>query len=226
MFSPENFFNLTSIQISSSIIVFNILFAFILEAFIAFVYKKTHSGISYSSSFVSTIVLMGVISSVVMMVVQHNLAGAVGLIGAFSLIRFRTIIKETRDIAFVFFSLAVGVAIGTNNYSIAVIATLLVSAVAFVLAKFRFGSIIKSDFILTFILPFENTDESYKGIFSKFLSYSELLHIKTIDNISQEYAFEIRVKNNFSVDQFISNLKSISKINNIDVISSSSDVEY
>lgn len=226
MFTPENFFNLTSIQISSAIIVFNILFAFVLEAFIAFVYKKTHSGISYSSSFVSTIVLMGVISSVVMMVVQHNLAGALGLIGAFSLIRFRTIIKETRDIAFVFFALSIGVAVGTNNYSIAVIATLLVSAIAFALMRFRFGSITKSDFILTFILPLGSTEEMYKDIFSKFLNYKELLHIKSIGEADQEYAFEIRVKKDFSADQFISSLKTVPRINNLEVISSSSSVEY
>ena len=66
----------------------------------------------------------------------------------------------------------------------------------------------------------------YKDIFSKFLNYKELLHIKSIDGADQEYAFEIRVKKDFSADQFISSLKAVPRINNIEIISSSSSVEY
>jgi len=76
-----------------------------------------------------------------MMVVQNNLIGAFALLGAFSLIRFRTILKETRDIAFVFFALVIGVAVGTSNYSIALIGTIFVSIVILLFNKYNIGSI-------------------------------------------------------------------------------------
>ncbi len=225
MFSPENFFNLTSIEISSAVIVFNILFSFALVFFIAWVYKKTHSGISYSSSFVMTIILMGVIATVIMMVVQHNLIGAVGLLGAFSLLRFRTIIKDTRDIAFVFFSLAVGVAIGTNNYTIALLATIIISLIIFFLTKIRFGSVLKDDFILTFNLPVDSISK-YENVFSEFLGFHDLLHIKSFGDNKQEYAFNLRLKKDKNIRDFLKKLDSIKELESIEVVSVNSSAEY
>jgi uncharacterized membrane protein YhiD involved in acid resistance len=226
MFTPENFFNLTTMEISSVIIVFDIMFAFVLGLFIGWTYKKTHTGISYSSTFVTTIVLMDVIAAVVMLVIQNNLVGAVGLIGAFSFIRFRTIIKDTRDIAFLFFSLAIGVAVGTSNYPIAIWATLLVSAMIFALNKFNFGSMAKGDFILTFILPAGASSALYDPIFSEFLDHSETLHVKSLGTEKQEHAFEIKVHKNKSLNDFIARLRAIPAIESEEIISSSSSVEY
>ncbi len=225
MFTPENFFNLTQIQISSAIVVFNILFTFVLVFFIAWVYKKTHHGISYSVSFVSSIVLMGVISSVVMMTVSHNLIGAVGLLGAFSLLRFRTIIKDTRDICFIFFSLAVGVSVGTNNYSIALLATIFISAIVFLLAKIKFGSFVKKDFILTFSLP-RGSSNLYNQVFFDFFDSYEFLHAKSFGENKQEYAFGFKLRKNKSIDDFLARLKSIDGIEDTEIISSSSSVGY
>src|SRR3989344_4088557 len=124
-----NFYNLTSTELSSAIIVFNILLAFGCAAVVVWVYRLTHRGLSYSQSFLVTLFMVGGISSVVMMVVQQNIVGAFALLGAFSLIRFRTIVKDTRDIAFVFFALAIGVAVGTNNYAIAVVSVVFIRVV-------------------------------------------------------------------------------------------------
>ncbi|MFC1756620.1 DUF4956 domain-containing protein [Patescibacteria group bacterium] len=225
MFSPENFFNLTSIELSSTIIVFNILFSFVLVFFIAWIYKRTHSGISYSSSFVFTIVLMGVVSTVIMMVVSHNLIGAVGLLGAFSLLRFRTIIKDTRDIAFVFFSLAIGVAVGTNNYTIALLATILVSLIIIFLTKIRFGSALKEDFVLTFNLP-GGSSNVYSKVFSNFFKSHELLHVKSFGEDRQEYAFSFILQKDKILDDFLKELKVINDIAGVEIISINSSVEY
>src|SRR3990167_777280 len=108
----DNFLFLAETETSAAIIVINLIFVFLLELVIAWVYRKTHRTLSYSQSFVGTIILMGIIASLIMMVVTENIVGAFALLGAFSLIRFRTIMKETRDIAFVFFALAIGVAVG------------------------------------------------------------------------------------------------------------------
>ena len=104
----NNLFGIASVEISPAVIALNIIFSFLLQIAIAAVYKKTHKGLSYSSSFISTTVMVGVLGTVIMMIVRNNLIGAFALLGAFSLIRFRTILKETRDIVFVFFALVVG----------------------------------------------------------------------------------------------------------------------
>ena len=109
---------------SVSVVLLNIIYSFILGLFISFVYMKTHRGISYSQSFVHTLVFVNLIATVVMMVIGNNLARAFGLVGALSIIRFRTVVKDTKDTAYVFFSLVIGMAIGTGAYLIAILGTL------------------------------------------------------------------------------------------------------
>ena len=97
-------------------IVVNLFVAAILGLFISVVYKNTHRGLSYSQSFMVTIILVTVIVSMVMMVIGNNIARAFALVGALSIIRFRTVVKDTKDTAFVFMALAAGMAAGTSSY--------------------------------------------------------------------------------------------------------------
>ena len=96
-------------------IIFNIVFAFIIGLIIASIYKKNHRELSYSASFTFTLVLLTVAGSILMMIVGNSLARAFSLFGAFSIIRFRTAVKEAKDIAYVFIALIIGMAVGTNN---------------------------------------------------------------------------------------------------------------
>ena len=124
-------------------VVFNSLVAFILGLFIAYTYKKTHQGLSYSQSFVLTIIFVTIIIGFVMMVIGNSLARAFALVGALSIIRFRTVVKDTKDTAYVFMALAVGMGAGTGNYFIAVYATAFMSGVAWILYKFNFWATIE-----------------------------------------------------------------------------------
>lgn len=102
--------------------------SFVLCSLIGLVYRTTHRGISYSQTYVQTLVMMGMIIPVVMLVVGSNIARAFALVGALSIIRFRNAIKETRDVGFIFFAMAIGMAIGARFYLLAIIATLALSA--------------------------------------------------------------------------------------------------
>ena len=114
-------------------ILVNLLVAAILGLFISVVYKNTHRGLSYSQSFIVTIILVTVIVSMVMMVIGNNIARAFALVGALSIIRFRTVVKDTKDTAFVFMALAAGMAAGTSSYFLAIVGTGVISSVAFLL---------------------------------------------------------------------------------------------
>ena len=117
-------------------VVLSIVLSFVLTAFVGWTYMRTHKGASYTQSYVQTLVLMGMVVSVIMLVVGSNIARAFSLVGALSIIRFRNAIKETRDVGFVFFAMAIGMATGTRFYTLAVVATLVISLVIFLMSRF------------------------------------------------------------------------------------------
>ena len=138
-------------------IILNLVLAFFLGLLISWVYKKTHKGLSYSQSFMITNIFVTVIVSMVIMIIGNNLARAFALVGALSIIRFRTVVKDTKDTAYIFWSLASGMATGTGSYFLAISGNLIITIIAFVLHKSNFGSIIKSEFILQFRIDSEKS---------------------------------------------------------------------
>lgn len=224
-----DFFNLTRTEFSAAIIIFNILLSFALQLVILWVYKKTHKGLSYSQSFLFTLVIIGVLGSVIMMVVQNNLIGAFALLGAFSLIRFRTIVKDTRDVAFVFFALAIGVAVGTSNYSIALIATTMLSGIILIMARYSLGITNGSNaigYVLTLSASNELDIEKLKEVLSLHSQTPDLLHAKYREGRGAHYAFSINVKDESGLHILESELKRMDKIDRFEFITSKHSTEY
>ena len=110
-------------------IIINLILSFVLGVIISLVYKKTHKGLSYSQSFMITNIFIAVIVCMVIMIIGNNLARAFALVGALSIIRFRTVIKDTNDIAYIFWSLAAGMGAGTGSYFLSVAGTALLIVV-------------------------------------------------------------------------------------------------
>src|SRR6185312_8263648 len=111
--------------------------SFVLSAMIGWVYRFTHRNVSYSQSYVQTLVILGMIISLIMLVVGSNIARAFALVGALSVIRFRNAIKETRDVGFIFLVMGIGMACGTRFYTLAVIATVAICLVVIVMQRFN-----------------------------------------------------------------------------------------
>ena len=108
--------------------------------FIALVYRFTHKGPSYSQSLVQTLVLTGLVTTLIMIVIGSNIARAFSLVGALSIIRFRNAVKETRDVGYIFFAMAIAMACGTRFYAIGILATTTISSVMILLYFFNFGA--------------------------------------------------------------------------------------
>lgn len=117
----------------------NLLVALVCGMIIAMVYRITYKGPSYSTTFVNSLVLLCMITAVVILVIGNNLARAFGLVGAMSIIRFRTAVRDTQDIIFIFFSLTIGMAAGVGLVEVAIIATLLISTIIMLLVFTGFG---------------------------------------------------------------------------------------
>jgi len=224
-----NFYNSIGTEFSAALTVFNILLSFALQLIVLWIYKRTHRGLSYSQSFLFTLVIIGVLGTVIMMVVQNNLIGAFALLGAFSLIRFRTIVKETRDVAFVFFSLALGVAVGTSNYSIAIISAILITAIIHFMWKFGWGVSQKSDglgFVITMTTDKPLNVEHVISEISKFGTDEEVLHAKYSTERGGHYAFSAHLRSYEVLEPLRSELQKQSGVNNLEFITTRHTVEY
>lgn len=106
---------------------------------IAITYQATHRGTSYAQTFIHALFLMGLCSGVVMMIIGSNVARAFSLVGALSIIRFRTAVKDVRDTAYLFFAIIVGMGAGTGFYLLTVVFTLIACTVMYLLFKLRFA---------------------------------------------------------------------------------------
>lgn len=121
-------------------LVYAFTLALICTLIIATVYRWTHKGIGYSQSYVHSLVLTSLVTTVIMIVIGSNIARAFSLVGALSIIRFRNAIKETKDVGYIFFAMGVAMACGTRFYGIAIVATLGICAVMILLGVFNFGA--------------------------------------------------------------------------------------
>jgi uncharacterized membrane protein YhiD involved in acid resistance len=121
-------------------VLISLLLAFVLGQALAWVYYATHTGLSYSRNFVQSLVLITVVIAMAMAVIANSIVTAVGLMGAMAIIRFRNMLKDTRDIAFVFCALAIGMACGSMRFSVAIVGTAVLTAISFYLHRFGFGA--------------------------------------------------------------------------------------
>lgn len=155
--------------------------SFFLSLGMAWVYRLTHRGLSYSVSFVHTIVIMAVTVSVIMLIIGSNLARAFALVGALSIIRFRTAIKEPRDIGFIFMAMATGMACGVRLPLIAVMFTLFVLPAVYFLHRFRIGDMPNSEILLKVLVP-EGLDHeaALDDVFAAHLRDHTLLGLETV----------------------------------------------
>lgn len=217
-------FSLT--ELSSAVIIFNILLTFILSLFIAFVYKKTHRSISYSQSFIGSLIMMSVLAAVAMMILGNNLTRALGVLGVFTLIRFRTIVKDPKDATYLFFALAIGMAIGTNNYTIAIIATVMMSGINYFLDRINFGSIISTGFLLTMVVDKQFNPKALDKLAKKHLRSINLLQIKSEESHESTYHYKVRFRHAARYQEFISELELIEGMRMVDLVSGRDAVEY
>ena len=209
-------------------IIINLIIAFFLGFVISLVYKKTHKGLSYSQSFVLTNIFVCVIVSMVIMVIGNNLARAFALVGALSIIRFRTVVKDTKDTAFIFWSLASGMASGTGSYFLAISGTAVISMIALVLYYTNYGSIFKSEFIIQFRSKNSaKNKKNYNKIFSEYCKSSTLLNAESSgDGQSLKLSFDIVLKENKTYDEFIQKLSKVSGLSEVVAVAAKNDVDY
>lgn len=186
----------------------------------ATVYRYCMRGASYSQTFQQTIVLMGVIVSVIMLIIGSNIARAFSLVGALSIIRFRTAIKDPMDVAYLFFSMAVGMACGTQFYGVAVVTTFFISAVIIFLTRINFGSKIFPEYFLE--LQFVTGSDPHAlmaGCLEEFTTRATCNRIETVmGGALLETSYTLQLKPGASEKNFLDRLREINGNNKVRLI--------
>lgn len=183
--------------------------SFALNLFVAILYRSTYRGSRYSQDFVHTIVMIGTITTILIMVVRGNEGIAFGMFAAFSMIRFRRNLGQARDLGFVFFAMAVGLVVGARLYQEALIVTPLVSAMLYFLTKKDAFAPRRASHLLTLRLT---SDVNFEGrldpIWEQFADRVQLLTVRSAQaGMMTELRFGLQLKNGVQISELMERLQ-------------------
>ncbi len=187
--------------------------AFGLGLFIFLVYKKTYQGVMYSSSFGVTLVALTMVTTVVILAVTSNVVLSLGMVGALSIVRFRTAIKDPLDIAFLFWSIAVGIVLAAGMIPLAVAGSAIIGIVLLIFVN-------KKSYKNPYIVVVSCTDRESEENARKYLKKCTdkcVIKSKSAQKGAIELNMEIRLKNDNT--DFINNLSEMNGINSAVLVS-------
>ncbi|MBL9104994.1 MAG: DUF4956 domain-containing protein [Myxococcales bacterium] len=172
----------------------SLLLAFALTQMLAAVYVWTFRGMSYSQGLVHAIILGSIIACMLMMAIGNSIAAGLGIAGGLAIVRFRTALRDPRDMMFVFAGLGTGIAAGLGAHSAAIVGSLLFCAAVVLLTYSEFGSQRRFDGLLRFQLPV-GADEA--GINALLRQHTKFVALVTLREVAQgqamEHAYQVRL---------------------------------
>ncbi len=189
------------------------LIALCLGLFIFFIYKKTFAGVMYSASFGVTLIAMTLITTLIILAISSNIILSLGMVGALSIVRFRTPVKETLDIAFIFWAISAGIVIGAGLVPLAVFGTLFIGMVLFVFVNRK-----STDTPYLIVIDCES-DEAERGVLDlvKAKTKKYLVKAKTVSRNGIELTVEVRLKDQHA--GLVNELLKVSNVKNVVLVS-------
>ena len=170
--------------------VVGLLFALVIGLFIFLIYKKSFTGVMYSTGFALSLIGLSMVTTLVIMAVTSNVVLSLGMVGALSIVRFRAAIKEPLEIVFLFWAIAVGIVIGAGMIPLAVIGSAIIGIILVVFVKKKFQS---TPYILIINCADENAENAAMDIIRKSVD-KFVVKSKTIRDTGIELTAEIRLK--------------------------------
>jgi len=207
-FFPVSFFDVLS----------NLFVALICGVIIALVYRFIYKGSSYSPTFVNSLVILTLITAVVILVIGNNLARAFGLVGAMSIIRFRTAVRDVQDIVFIFLALTVGMASGVGLHAVALFGTIFICFVIVLLVAFNFGAPRKREYLIqiTYLSSQEN-DNLVQSLLKKHCKKFSLVNLKNLGEENVEAFYQVRYKDKEKSGELIRELRQNDQVLNVNM---------
>ncbi|MCK4660097.1 MAG: MgtC/SapB family protein [Phycisphaerae bacterium] len=206
-------------------LLLTLLIAFIVGQLNGWCYRWTHRGVSYSRTFTQALVLITIIAALSMALISSNIVAAVGLLGGLAIIRFRTVLRDARDTAYVFLCLICGMAAGFMYYGTAVIGAIFVNLVAFYLHKTGFGAWHATDSLLRFQIVASALDSvEFDTLLSRFCRRHSVISVDESPGPAAEgdavcqCAYKVRLRDPEQAPDLVSALKKAFRIDTIHLL--------
>lgn len=212
---------------NTSDVVFSTILSFLLALVIAWVYKHTYRGVSYTQSYVHTLIMLTMIVSLIMLIIGSNIARAFSLVGALSIIRFRNAVKDTRDVGYIFFGMAIGMACGTRFYLLAVVGTFMISFVMWGMTNLNmFAKDVREQILKVRITVDMQPEVLFADVFGQYLRRYNLIAAETVQaGMLTELIYGIEMKKPDQGQAFMEALRRINDNNKVALISGHHEVD-
>lgn len=203
--------NINSVSLLDMVIALTL--AFGMGVFIFYIYKKTFMGVMYSSSFSVTLIALTMISTLVILAVTSNVVLSLGMVGALSIVRFRTAIKDPLDIAFLFWSIAVGIVLAAGMIPLAVFGSFVIGLMLLLFVNKKSHD---NPYIVVINCNNDNTERQVAEALKGFVQKS-VIKSKTVTADSVELHYEVRLKSDDTT--FVNTLQSVTGVSNVVLVS-------
>ncbi len=212
---------------NTSDVIFSTILSFLLAMVIGWVYKNTYRGVSYTQSYVHTLIMLTMIVSLIMLIIGSNIARAFSLVGALSIIRFRNAVKDTRDVGYIFFGMAIGMACGTRFYLLAVVGTFIISFVMWGMTNLNMFAKEVREQILKVRIPADMQPETlFADVFGQYLRRYNLIAVESVQaGMLTELVYGIELKKLDQSRAFMDELRRLNDNNKVALITGHHEVD-
>jgi uncharacterized membrane protein YhiD involved in acid resistance len=196
--------NITTVNI-----IINISMSFMVGMFIYTIYKKTYQGVLYQRSFNISLVLASAITSMIIMTISGNLILSLGMVGALSIVRFRTPVKDSMDLVFLFWAISAGIANGVGYYNISITGSVMIAVFMLILTKS--GKTSADTFLLVLQLADQSAEESVLEKLERG-TQSFVIKSKTITDMGTDITFEVKIADDTNFMNDLSGIEQVSRV--------------
>lgn len=174
---------------------------------------------AHAKTFTTSLVALSLVTAVVIMVIGNNLARAFGLVGAMSIIRFRTAVKDVQDIVFIFFSLAVGMAAGSGMYGVAFLGSGAIGSILLALSRFGNYAQKKQEYLLLMsYFPTDGMEAAYLPLLKHYCKRHQLINTKSHEQSEElELSFYVNLKSEEDNDALVTDLGRVEGVHNVNL---------
>jgi uncharacterized membrane protein YhiD involved in acid resistance len=199
--------NAFQVDLSPAQVILSFLLAFALAFLWATVYRRTHSGIAYTRSFFITLILMSPAVAMIMMAIGSNVALSLGLVGSLSVVRFRTVIKDPKDLIFLLVAIGIGLTSAANAWMVGLIGTVMVSIIMLLLSRIGHSMAGASDYILIFRSDHKEPWNRLPEEAQRQISWKQLRTATDVNSGSEyEYTYSVRLAPKASPERIVGDL--------------------
>lgn len=200
-------------ELTAASIIISLLLSFVLGLFIFFVYKRSFQGVMYSKTFNIALIALSMVSSTIILGVTTSVALSLGTLGALSIVRFRTAIKDPIDVVYMFWAIAIGIITGAGLYLLAVLASVVIGVVLYLFSKLSIR------YQLYLLVIHYATDDSENRIFETLSAKIGTYKVKSKNKTFQSYELTVEIRAKADQCRVVNTLSVLDGVTNVAMVS-------